>query len=110
MLCPAFPAALLKEGIHISDDCLLNKFNSKSWKIVKHNDNFRYHYLEGKTLDDGTQIPNLVIDFKFYLSVPRNFLYDDYKNLYFVSLNELFREDLSFRFFNFQSRIGLPVF
>ena len=83
----------------------IGKTKSTSWKTLKHNDNPRYHFLNKSELTD---LPELVIDFKRYYSVSRDYLYEIYNNCYSISLNELYREDLSNRFFNFQSRIGLP--
>lgn len=44
------------------------------------------------------------------MTVPRNELYKIHSDLYVLTLSELFREELSQRFTNFISRIGLPVF
>ena len=109
LLCPAYPADKLREGNHLSFLGLkmsrIGKTKSTSWKTLKHNDNPRYHFLNKSELTD---LPELVIDFKRYYSVSRDYLYEIYNNCYSISLNELYREDLSNRFFNFQSRIGLP--
>ena len=109
MLCPAYPADKVREGKHLSflglEMSNLGKTKSTSWNNIKHNDNPRYHFLNESELID---LPELVIDFKRYYAVSRDYLYEIYEECYCISLNELYREDLSNRFFNFQSRIGLP--
>lgn len=68
------------------------------------NQNPRYHYLKFKEDDK----PELIVDFKHFFTVNRDFLYKQLnKRLY--SLDDLFRENLSLRFCNYVSRIGLPV-
>ena len=80
--------------------------DSKRWKIVQNNQNPRYHFLKGEKM---YQVPNIVIDFKHYYTIPRDELYKNYKNHYIGSINELFREALSQRFAYYLSRIGLPL-
>lgn len=107
LLCPAFPATSLREGEHLKnyDNYILNRINSKDWDKVKKNNMSRYHFLKE---DLDFQIPNLVIDFKRYYTVPTSYLYSSFDELYLSSLNELYREHLSQRFTNYLSRIGLP--
>lgn len=54
-------------------------------------------------------IPELVIDFKHYYTIPTEEMYEAYKENYLASVEPLYREDLSQRFANYLSRIGLPT-
>jgi hypothetical protein len=51
-----------------------------------------------------------VVDFKHYYGIHIDMLYDVFDRYYHVSLNELFREELSQRFSAFLSRVGVPKF
>jgi hypothetical protein len=110
LLCPAFPAEQVREGIHlekyhgfIMDD--KGRENKTKWKNILQNETSRYHYIQGNT---ELQVPELVLDFKRYYTIPKKFFYSKHENYYLASLNELYREDLSRRFSNYLSRIGLP--
>lgn len=109
LLVPAYPEDNLREGTHLNFlDLEMSKIGKKKdtrWKILVQNETPRYHYLKGSQDFD---IPNLVLDFKRYYSLSRDYLYSVYEECYSLSLKTLYREDLSNRFFNFQSRIGLP--
>jgi hypothetical protein len=108
LICPAYPAEMLKEGTHLKEQW---QQNMENWKKIKKYDDItkqnhpRFHYLKG---DPEYQAENLIIDFKHYFTVPRNEFYRVYNETYLVSLNELFREYLSQRFAHYLSRIGLP--
>lgn len=109
LVVEGFVADSLRTGNHLTD---LNLFmddkggvNKTPWKKIKQNETPRYHYLYPS---DNPKISDLVFDFKRYYSVPREYFYKKYGNSYKVSLNELYREDLSQRFTNYLSRIGLP--
>ena len=79
-------------------------FNPKLRKKVIRNDELkRYHYLEG-----NDNFPGLVIDFKHFYTIDRDLIYNNKDAFYICSMLELFRENLSHRFTNFLSRIGLP--
>ena len=54
------------------------------------------------------QIPDLILDFKHYLTVPFDLLSRFHGTCYLASVSELFREDLSVRFASYLSRVGLP--
>ena len=109
LLSPAYPAEQLRKGNHLNFLNLkmtnIGKTKSTSWRNVIHNDNPRFHFLNGSNEFD---LPDLVIDFKRHYSLSRNYIYSIYEDTYNCSLNELYREDLSNRFCNFISRIGLP--
>lgn len=113
LVTPAFPADDLREGTHLSDifeeiysfeKFHVNRINSKSFKKIKNNEIPRYHFLEDS---ENFHIPELCVDFKQLYSLPRDYLYENIKQ-YYCSLNVLFRENFSQRFYNFHSRIGLP--
>lgn len=106
LICPAYPLEEFAKGTHIKDR-QMDTFNKDQInKKVKKNDVFkRYHYL-AEDLDNG--VPELVLDFKHFITAPRKFLYSQRKLNYVASINEIYREDLSLRFANFLSRIGLP--
>ncbi len=107
LVCPAYIATELKEGIHLEDLRLkMEKYDTKRFKQIKEQNNSRYHFLEA---DQRLQVPDLVIDFKHYYAIPRDTLFRTYPDHYLVTLNQLFRESLSQRFSNYLSRIGLPV-
>ncbi len=74
------------------------------WKDIVNNNNPRYHYLE--KFNDYSK--NYIIDFKIFYTIPYEYISSKFEECYYMSLNELFREDLSNRFFNYHSRIGLP--
>ncbi|VVB59684.1 Uncharacterised protein [uncultured archaeon] len=107
LVCPAYSAEAFREGSHLKTmDLVMEKINSSQWNILIKNQNSRYHFLQNHR---ELQIPNLVIDFKHYYTIPRDILYTEAKNHYLGTINELFRESLSQRFAYYLSRIGLPV-
>lgn len=109
LICPAYPSELLKTGTHLSDQWKQNMENwgkqKNKFHDIKIQGNPRFHYLKG---DQDLQIADLIIDFKHYFTIPRDELYRVYKDVYLISLNQLFREYLSQRFVYYFSRIGLP--
>ncbi|MFA5961278.1 MAG: hypothetical protein WC848_01175 [Parcubacteria group bacterium] len=109
LLCPAYPINDFIEGKHIAEWKMSNdlKHEKKVKKLKKNDDLKRYHYLAG---DASNGIPELVVDFKHFMTVPRDELYEVHPDVYVSTLCELFREELSQRFTNYLSRIGLPVF
>ena len=79
--------------------------NKTANKNLKNNDVPRYHYLE---FPEDIPIVASVIDFKHYFSVNIQHL-TAIKNTNFIcKVSQLYREDISQRFANFLSRIGLP--
>jgi hypothetical protein len=107
LFSPAFPLDSIRQGTHLTE--LFNieqeRINSESVRRIKTNKDERYHYLD-RYLE--YQVPELVIDFKAYYAVSKDYFLDSYKDFYIATINELFREFLSQRFSNFLSRIGLP--
>lgn len=107
LVCPAYMATSVKEGTHLKDYGLnRQRIPSNQFGEVKKNHMYRYHYLES---DIELQIPEMVIDFKQYYTIPRDKLYEFYKTKYLATINYLFRESLSKRFAYYLSRIGLPT-
>lgn len=106
LICPAYLLEEFAQGTHIAGR-RMNTFSAKEIeKKLKQNDVFkRYHYLS-EDLDNG--VPELVLDFKHFLTAPRDVLYSRRKESYVATVNEIYREALSQRFTNFLSRIGLP--
>ena len=108
LLAPAYLATDFKAGTHLEKDLKLRmqKFNSTNWPRVTKNHEYRYHRLPGEL---NLQIPELVIDFKHYCTLPRFVVDDEYMTQhYLASISPLFRENLSVRFAQYLSRIGLP--
>lgn len=107
LICPAYPAALVKDGKHLEDH-QMQILNSNLWKPVKSNHNSRYHFLEA---DNQLQVPEVVLDFKQYFTVSRDEIYEQgFGTNYVATINTLFRESLSRRFAEYLTRIALPEF
>lgn len=105
LLCPAYPAEQFFKGEHIAE-WNLQKMNGKLPDKIRKNDELkRYHYIAS---DTELNIPELVIDFKHFYTIPRDTIYEIRKSSYIATISELYREELSQRFANFLARIGLP--
>lgn len=105
LVCPAFLLDTFSQGEHLGE-WAMEKYNARQIDKIKGNDVYkRYHFLRG---DAGLSIPEMVIDFKHFFTLPRDFMYSQKNDKYVASLNELFREELSQRFSSYLSRIGLP--
>ena len=119
LCCPAYPSTELREGTHLyeiegKEEYKMREFvprgkkDNTSWNQVKQNSDPRYHYLQTFEVD-GIVIPELVLDFKHYYSIPRDLFYLRKENAeYIARLNVPFRELVSQRFAYFLSRVGLP--
>lgn len=107
LVCPAYPAAQLRQGIHLNDSGLkMQRINSDEWKRVKQNSNYRYHFLPEH---GDIQLPELALDFKHYFTMPREVAYRiKTREKVLTALDDLFREHLSGRFAQYLSRVGLP--
>lgn len=106
-LFPAFPSEIIKAGEH-----LIKVFNVKPeaiksdiWKLIKQNRDPRFHFLSSF---DDLQVPEMVVDFKIFFSVPIELFWSEYKNHYLATINEIFRESILQRCAFYASRIGLP--
>lgn len=105
LVCPAYHIEQFALGKQI-DDWPMRVFSIKELEKLRRNDEYkRYHYL---SKHEDYLIPELILDFKHFFTLPRKFLYDRKKEIYLASLSELFREELSQRFSGYLSRIGLP--
>jgi hypothetical protein len=82
----------------------INKIKSPGENLRK-NERPRYHYLE---FPSEVPIVPSVIDFKHYFSVNVEYLRKIQKENFVCGVSPLYREDISLRFANFLSRIGLP--
>jgi hypothetical protein len=108
LLAPAYLAERLREGEHLSDiGLVMERYNSSRWRLIKRNGNERYHFL---AQDITFQVPDLVIDFKHYFTMPRDNFYSELldREHYVASVRVPFREHLSSRFTHYLARIGLP--
>lgn len=107
LVCPAYALNEFKEGKHLEVFNLnMRKFNNGEITKIQNNKEYeRFHYLH-EELD--LQIPELIIDFKHFYTIPRDIIYEQYTRSYLATMNVLFKERLSQRFSNFLSRIGLP--
>ena len=106
MVSPAYLAEKVRSGTHLEElNLLMQNINSLRWSVILKNQNYRYHYLPK---DNKLNIPPLVVDFKHYYTIPRDFFYEKFLDNYIGTLDQLFRESLSHRFSHYLSRIGLP--
>lgn len=107
LILPAFPIDSLIDGNHLKDEfgIIQKHIDRKQRKIIIQNKDERYHYLP-RNMD--YQIPKLIIDFKIYYHVSREYLKQEFRNYYFATVNELFREKINQRFSSYLDRIGLP--
>lgn len=109
LLCPAYPADQVRQGTHLNyleiEMTRIGKPDSTSWKNIIQNETPRYHFLKES---NSYGMPDIVIDFKRFYTLSRNYLYSISNPCYICSINELYRENLSSRFSNYISRIGLP--
>lgn len=109
LVCPAYNLKQFQTGDHYVH---LNGRKMRAWtsgeatKLTSNTQHERYH----KLIEDlEFSIPELIIDFKHFYTVPRDLMYSIYKNGYKASTKPLFREHISRRFANYLSRIGLPT-
>lgn len=107
LVAPVFIYDQYKSGTHWGDIFNCDTIKKDTLNKIKQNDISRYHYL--KFPQNETNIPELLIDFKHFFSVNRNFLYTKI-NMRLCSLDHLFREKISQRFSYYLSRIGLPEY
>lgn len=108
LVAPLYNADHFFQGEHLSLlDYKIQPINRKKTPgdfIIK-NDNPRFHYLE---FDPDIPIVQSVIDFKHYFSVNLEYLKKKKKKDFVCKVSELYREQITLRFSNFLSRIGLP--
>lgn len=117
LVCPLFFFLDFANGTHIkykkewdgkvTIKNMLPKVKREQEKIEK-NELDRYFCIKEYKTWGNTIIPEIVMDFKFFITIPREEIYLSYKKNYVCSISEVFREDISRRFANFLSRIWLP--
>lgn len=109
LLCQAHLSEKLRGGTHLEELKIKTRhIPSAEWKQLIHNHMYRYHSLEEAP---DLQMPSLIIDFKHYFSILRNVLYtEEYSNRRIATISALFRDNLSIRYAQYLSRIGLPDF
>lgn len=111
LVAPMYNADDVFNGTHLDDIYEREnsmepiKRNRSPGKFLMQNERCRYHYLE---FPADIPIVPVIIDFKHYFSININQLLSYRKEHFVCRLSELYREDLSLRFANFLSRIGLP--
>jgi hypothetical protein len=106
LLGPAYPAQSVREGTHLTAlNVKCEPLNKNRWNAVQQNNDPRYHFLPAA---DAFQVPELVIDFKHFITAPRGVLLELRTGAYLTSLNQLFRDSLSQRFAHFLARVALP--
>lgn len=105
LVCPAYLDEKYFAGAHLEGRQMRVFSSEPKKKLLNNDENNRCHYLKG---DSSFQVPNLVVDFKHFYTIPRDLLYSVQTRVYLVTINELFRERLSQRFANYLSRFGLP--
>jgi hypothetical protein len=106
LICPAFPLEKFLIGDHIEGK-RMNPWGTteKVMKKIRDNDELpRFHHIPA--LKD--RLPELVIDFKRFYTVPLGIFDNDFNKFYITSIKDLYRERLSQRFTNYLGRIGLP--
>ncbi len=108
LVAPIYNVEHFYTGVHLSELGLKMADVPRSGtrgELLKQNKNPRYHYL---VFAQETRIPDSVIDFKHYFSVNVEYLKSIQDSNFVCRVAPLFREDISQRFANFLSRIGLP--
>lgn len=105
LICPAYTKDMFLTGDHLEEK-KMRKWHTNEAKYLESNSSLeRYHlFCNGGDFE----LPDLVIDFKHFYTLPRELLYKIYIQNYKASLKPLFKEFLSQRFCNYLSRIGLP--
>ena len=110
LVAPLYNVEHFYRGEHLSDiELKMAEYERRSKKTanknLKNNEVPRYHYIE---FPDNLSIVPSVIDFKQYFSIGVNYLMEVKDTHFICRVSELYREDISQRFANFLSRIGLP--
>lgn len=105
IMLPVFNAIKLKHGAHWGQMVKsATSFGREKWKDVCNNEVPRYHFLNFSEAECQTP---LVIDFKHFFTVSRDYLYGNLNNRLFA-MAPLYRESIATRFANYLARIGLP--
>ncbi len=108
LVAPIYNVDHVLEGSQLSEiGRNMNSFkkNKTPHKNLLKNTDPRYHYLK---FPDTIPVVPSVIDFKHYFAVNVNYLNKVKKKEFMCKVSEIYREQISLRFANFLSRIGLP--
>lgn len=107
LVCPAYAFDQFLQGSYIEGANYKQlSIGGKNGVDLKRNDKYkRYHFLD---FNEEAGVNDLIIDFKEFYTVPYSVIEDTRKTSYVATINEMFRENLSQRFANYISRIGLP--
>jgi hypothetical protein len=116
LVAPIYNFDVFSKGIHLSEVCKVDKrdyntyrsseLSKKLMNKYKNNDHNRYHYIE---LEKTDVLSPSIIDFKHYFTINLHELETLKSSNYTTTVSKLFRENISQRFSNYLSRIGLPV-
>lgn len=106
ILCPAFDEDKFKSGDHLAEqyDYQTKKLDSGVMNAIREQRRERYHYLSTNT----GELPNLVIDFKHYFTVPievAEMALNKAKKSY--KLDHIFYTDLADRFAHYVQRVAI---
>jgi hypothetical protein len=108
LVAPLYNAEHVFLGEHLSELKInvpgINKLKTEG-KYLIDNERPRYHHLE---FSEDVPIVSSVIDFKHYFSVNVEYLRKIKSANFICKVSELYRENISLRFANYLSRIGLP--
>lgn len=109
LVAPIYNLKHFLEGMHLSELGITMRsdinWKKSEGKFIQKNEVPRYHFLE---FGDDADIVDSIIDFKHYFSVNTEYLRSQQEEKYVISVEELFREQISHRFSFYLSRIGLP--
>ena len=105
LVCPAYISGEFYIGSHINGWSMKPFSKKEIEKLMKNDEYKRYHYLHQ---NNDLGIPELIIDFKHFFTLPVGLLYKYKKTSYISTISEVFREELSQRFAGYLSRFGLP--
>ena len=108
LVAPLYNVEHVYNGEHLSElNMTMQKIErgGTTGRYLIQNQNPRYHYIK---FPNNVDIVDSIIDFKHYFSVNVEYLKSIKKESFICRISDLFKEDISFRFANFLSRVGLP--
>lgn len=108
LVAPIYNSDHFFKGEHLSYlDLKMNTWNKTrtEGKNIMNNDNPRFHYLK---FDKNIPVVDSIIDFKHFFSININTIRVFKQRGYKGRAAELYREQITLRFSNYLSRIGLP--
>lgn len=117
LMCPIYYDSMVRDSQHIinvinefkikpKDGNAKRMYSTKEFDLAKEDYHYRYHVLnienEGKMI-----LEKSIIDFKHYFCVPISYLLNNRKNRLY-RLDDIFSEQITLKFSNFLSRVGIP--